>query len=748
MVSIKDQGVQMSHHFQYLKESVNNLAEQVDRGHYWNDYHKVLNEDPQSSIQNWTQFNFHLARLNAYMTLQTIRSSDRKKYNSLKSRVRDLTHQMGRYEKRFSSDRKFSTIVTHCLSLASEECIVITASDDITCKLIQRQTSSHVKYYVYSLHEGKSLEEQDSEFVSFTRGKYSRRYKKTSGPAVMITTDHFADAVFQELAGLDVAVINYDAKTRSPYKLHHPTSDCTERQLLKHFSTEYEDLRTSLDEIRHQQWKPVTSVTTIARWWRRSHLALKQRSAIIIQRNLRSVLCRIRLQKDQIAAAEKSHAAKSIQIWRRYIVLQRKKRRQETAARSNPLRDRGLPLPPRSRSTLRRDKRNAKGRYKKLSKHEEGLLATIRDLQQSVQSLQEANKSMEKNVEYLLQQLRDKDGKLSCSKSSASSNNGIIKKSVHHNTSELSCRGNVIGTTLHEPSVSGLSSRVSVLDNSHRHGGDNLHHHDATITQQQVIGAVLPSESSGRENVLDKSVQQSSGVVRRKEAPISSSRGKSSRRRRKRRRRRSKRWKRIDHTLKKCAALAISHIPTPNHPVSQPDLLPMSTFCDKMKQQHQLASVEDRNVLLRSMCHLVIKSIDAQAIHPSAIDCLAPFNPTAVNSIPSEISRSTSADEAHSTSSFTSKSTSNPSISSKMTSPPVVASKRTKSDLVTPKPIIQNELQPSSSTYKVDNPPSSTSTTVGLPSPASIITEEETSICHEKPMSYLSALLGNATNIG
>ena len=80
----------------------------------------------------------------------------------------------------------------------------------------------------------------------------------------------------------------------------------------------------------------------------RSHIALKHRSAIKIQRNLRSVLCRICLQRDQIASAERDHAAKSIQIWRRYIVLQRKKRNQEAAAaRSNPLRDtylRGLKI--------------------------------------------------------------------------------------------------------------------------------------------------------------------------------------------------------------------------------------------------------------------------------------------------------------------------------------------------------------------------------------------------------------------
>ncbi len=143
------------------------------------------------------------------------------------------------------------------------------------------------------------------------------------------------------------------------------------------------------------------SANAIARWWRRSHLALKQRSAITIQRNLRSVLCRIPLQRDQIASAERDHAAKSIQIWRRYIVLQRKKRKQEAAARSNPLRDRGLPLPPRSRSTLRRHKRSEKGRHKQLLKNEEGMLATIQELQQSVQSLQESNKDLQQSVQSL-----------------------------------------------------------------------------------------------------------------------------------------------------------------------------------------------------------------------------------------------------------------------------------------------------------------------------------------------------------
>ena len=60
-----------------------------------------------------------------------------------------------------------------------------------------------------------------------------------------------------------------------------------------------------------------------------------------------------------------------------------------------------------------------------------------KELQQSVQSHQESNNSLQENLKSLLRQPRDKDDKLSCSKSSESSNNGIIKKSVLHDPSEL-----------------------------------------------------------------------------------------------------------------------------------------------------------------------------------------------------------------------------------------------------------------------------------------------------------------------
>mmetsp|Transcript_13540 Transcript_13540/g.22220 ORF Transcript_13540/g.22220 Transcript_13540/m.22220 type:complete len:82 (+) Transcript_13540:579-824(+) len=81
-----------------------------------------------------------------------------------------------------------------------------------------------------------------------------------------------------------------------------------------------------------------------------------------------------------------------------------------------------------------------------------------------------------------------------------------------------------------------------------------------------------------------------------------------------------------------------------------------------------------------------------------------------------------------------------------MTSSSVMSSNPMTSELETP--IVLNKLQPSSSTPIVDNSPSSTTTLVELTPSMSITTEEEPSICHVKPASYLSALIGTATNIG
>jgi len=703
-MSITTLGERMSHQYQYLEDAATRLLDKVNREKYntrgFAQEHAALLKDANVFLDNmltWIKSRHAVTRENHYFRL----------VDDFLLEICDLpTDTVGR--------------------------VIITVKEDSTCvsmynSLPMMDLPNHPMQFGF-MHGGqRSMDQYD----------WLEDFHNAAGQSVLFVTDRYASQVVNEALhmnnGPSVVVLNYDTNGHGPANLLQQSSDRIQRGIyqrdLNRITARYKELKFRFEQLQkkermtlhaelERQRITVSAVTTIARWWRRSQLALKQQATIVIQRHLRTALCRIHAKRAQIAAAERVSAAKSIQIWRRNIVLQRKNRKLDAAALSNPLRERGLPLPPRSRTTLRRHKRRERGRHKYLSTNEgePELHEPLQELRQSVQCLQESvNKLEERNQQLvdtnaqLLQELRVIRSLLS------SSNNGTKIESALHTPSELSCGGNVIGKSIHNSCVSGSSRRESVLDNSHRHGGENLHPHDATITQD-VIGAALPSRSSGSESVLENSPP----------TPSSSSRGKSSRRRRRRRRHRSKRWKWNKRTLSnKGTALAISHIPTPNHRVSQPDLLPMSTFRDKLKLQ----------------------SIDSQTIHPFAIDCNTnkSSQPTAVNSKSSRsASRSFSLDENHSTSSTSISSS--PSTSPEMTSSSVMSSNPMTSELETP--IVLNKLQPSSSTPIVDNSPSSTTTLVELTPSMSITTEEEPSICHVKPASYLSALIGTATNIG
>lgn len=677
-MSIQTHGERLSHHFQYLEGALTRLIDKVNRGDY-----KTC----------------RFAKEHASLCRKAKRLSDKL-----------IVHRSGVVDK-----QDYFQHVANYLDDYPTDRAIITVKEDNTCVSMVnflQPHARHLRLQICFIHGSQHSSDRNRTYHDFLNAAWK---------SVLVVTDRYASTVVNKALqlrtrGLGVAVLNYDTEAHGPDNLLTLSSDriqCDWRQsILDGFTADYKDLKSGFEHLQEKEWRALRAdlekqrraldkqrrtagaVTTIARWWRRSQLALKQHAAIVIQRHLRSALCRIHAKRDQIAAAERVSAAKSIQIWRRNIVLQRKNRKLDGAALSNPFRERGLSLPPRSRKTLRRHKRRERGRHKCLSKNEEEpeLHEPLQELRQSVQCLQDSvNKLEDRNQQLvdanaqLLQELRAIRSMLS------PSNNGTKIESVLHNPSELSCRGNVIGNSLHNSSVSGSSRRESVLDKSHRHGGEELHPHDATITQD-VIGATLPSRSSGSESVLENS----------RLSPISSPRGKSSRRRRRRRRHRSKRWKRNKSTLSnKGTALAINHIPTPNH----------------------------------------------QAIHPFAIDCITnkSIPPTAVNSKSSGPSRSSSLDETHS---ISSTSISSPSTSSEMTSSSVVSSKLTTSELETPIPIVLNELQPSSSTSIVDTSPSSTTPLVELTPSTSITAEEEPSTCHVKPISYLSALIGTMTNIG
>ena len=662
-MSVQTHGERMSHHYQYLEGALTRLIDKVNRGDY-----------------------------------KTCRFA--KEHASLFRKAKHLSESISMIRRSYvGKTNYFQHVANYLCNHPTADRVIVTVKDDSTCVSMVNflQTyASHLRLQICIIHGGQHSSDQN---------RICNDFINAAGKSLLVVTDRYASAVVNDTSqlmamtrGVSFAVLNYDAKAHGPDNFLKESSDrihCDWRQCnLNRFTAEYKNLKSGFEHLLKKeqralhaaldrQRRTASAVTTITRWWRRSQLALKQRAATVIQQHLRSALCRIHAKREQIAAAARDQAAKSIQIWRRSIVLQRENRKLDGAALSNPFRVRGLPLPPRSRQTLRRHKRREKGRHKCLSKNEEEpeLQEPLQELRQSVQCLQESvNKLEERNQQLvdtnaqLLQELRVIRSLLS------SSNNGTKIESALHTPSELSCRGNVIGKSLHNSCVSGSSRRESVLDNSHRHGGENLHPHDAIITQH-VIGATLPIRSSGSESVL----------VNSRPSPISSPRGKSSRRRRRRRRQRYRRWKRNKRTLSNKGTT----IPTPNH---------------------------------------------SPSIHPVAIDCNTntSIQPTAVNSKSSGPSRSSSLDETHSISST--------SISSP--SSPVVSSKLTTSELETPIPIVLNELQPSSSTSIVDNSPSSTTTLVEPTPSTSITAEEEPSTCHVKPISYLSALIGTATNIG
>ena len=268
----------------------------------------------------------------------------------------------------------------YTLNTTSASRLIITASDDSICKSIYERFMNRKgldNVHFHCLH-----------LAPITRHYFTR---VTDGPRVLIATDKYAAEVLRDMdPAVNIAVINYDTAQVGPATLHKATStwlkDCGELTSLESLQSSLECLERSFDLLLV---------------WQRKQLALKHSAATVIQQHMRSALCRIKTQRDQIAAAERHHAAKTIQVWRRSLVLQRKNRRLGAAALSNPLRERGLPLPPRSRNTVRRHKRREKGR-RYLLKNEEGPQESLHDLQQSVQSLQESVNHLEHRNQQLV----------------------------------------------------------------------------------------------------------------------------------------------------------------------------------------------------------------------------------------------------------------------------------------------------------------------------------------------------------
>ena len=245
------------------------------------------------------------------------------------------------------------------------------------------------------------------------------------------------------------------------------------------------------------------------------------------------------------------------------------------------------------------------------------------------------------------------------------------------------------------------------------------------------LGEALQFESSSRGNAISNSPQAGSESSHSPTQPISSPTKKSRRRRRRHRVRRNRKKSILSN--KDEASPSHRHTPISSHPSFDANLstMSMSNFCDGISQQYQQASSKDRNLLIKFMCHMVIQSIDTQAVEPSSIDNIESSisTPTTVSSNPS--SNESTEDEYED------------AVSLELQSHVAEVEANLNQHLAD-----FNESFSSINTVDSHTPKSTlTSLNAELPSSASIITEE-TSTRHEKPTSYLNALIGTTTNFG
>eukprot|EP00984_Skeletonema_dohrnii_P015283 scaffold6563_cov76-Skeletonema_dohrnii-CCMP3373.AAC.2 len=259
-----------------------------------------------------------------------------------------------------------------------------------------------------------------------------------------------------------VHVINYDAPVSlqdySQYLAHiyrrarcMPPRSIDVEHYMQLFQTSLTSLKRQLDRIvkTAESIKPCAA-NSIARWWRRRQLEMHRarihRSAFVLQQWIRSTLHRVRVQSEQIqrdAAVrlqQTTHAATSIQVWRRYIVNRRKKAKLAAAALSCAFRERGQPLPPRSRRTRYRQKQRAEGKRRSKRYRRSRKSGQQRGRPPDTVPQQTSQPSVERRENVL--------GKAHHIQRDLSSRGNSIGKALHLHNSVSSCRGNDIGKAL------------------------------------------------------------------------------------------------------------------------------------------------------------------------------------------------------------------------------------------------------------------------------------------------------------
>ena len=230
---------------------------------------------------------------------------------------------------------------------------------------------------------------------------------------------------------------------------------------MKCFEESLQSLTQQLDAIikSAESIKP-NAATTIFCWWRRRQLNNYFRPhqyARVIQNCLRRHLHKVRRVKT-------THAATTIQVWRRYIVKRRKQIKLAAAELSHPFRDRVKPLSQQSKPGRRTRYRGKKRKEaQRLSKRNR--LSRKRGLPRG----RHPNQACQQPTQPV-------------------DNKGIVLSNALHSRRELSRRGNVSGQeALHNQSE--LSSRENV-------SGKALHNHSGSSSS--TSGVAVNNDSSTR----------------------------------------------------------------------------------------------------------------------------------------------------------------------------------------------------------------------------------------------------------
>jgi len=604
------------------------------------------------------------------------------------------------------SKDKMDRLMSHLLTL-HEGLIIIFVKRNSTCSYVEG-ILSECGFPVCSIHTSKAHSENDAALQGFQQSRLP----------ILVMPESFTHVVHGLNTPL-IHVINYDVPVSvEDYSRHlagiYSVARGMPSQSIVKYMESYQQrlafLKRKLDRIIKiaESLKP-RAATVIAIWWRRRqlemHRARRHRSATVLQQWIRSILPRVRVQSVQIQRAaavrlmQTTYAATSIQVWRRYIVNRRKKALLAAAALSCAFRERGQPLPPRSRRTRYRQKQRAEG--KRRSKR-------YRPSRKSGQQRGRPPNSVPQQTRQSSVQRRE-----------------IVLGKAHHIQRDLSSRGNSIGKALQ------LNNRVSSC-----RGND--------------IGKALPdgilSSSRGE---LDKP------STHRHLDPTSSDENKSRHRRRRRKTRNpSGIGKRGGVSASKCHTQGANYSP----PASK--LPRKSELRDMFRSQYKQAAPDDRSLLINLMFEVLKEEVES--LHHPRPSPLVPeelieepssvCSSTSVNGDPSLLSSSSSLVEPSSLtfcSSLSSESdaSSSTSVVDSQSSSPSASHLSVANKSGSSPPFLLEVLRSPSSHKSVDTPPPSSTTLLveSLPS-SSAITEEITD--RRQQLNYLQALLGKAPNIG